>query len=166
MTAIPQQKTAVVTGAGSPNGIGRRVAAALAGQGWAVALIDVDPQGLGRVEDELKAQGYDALALPLDITDEAAVAQGFERVAAELPPVIGLANLAGIPCTDKVHECERATFDRVMAVNVTGSYLMIRAAAPSISFFWAGDIHIRPSSAMGGRWVKPSVRKRWTRPPS
>ena len=53
----------------------------------------------------------------------------FARIDAELPPVLGLVNLAGIPCTATVHECELGEFDRVMAVNVTGSYLMIKAAA-------------------------------------
>ena len=43
--------------------------------------------------------------------------------------MVGLVNLAGIACTATLHECELAEFDRVMAVNVTGSYLMIKAAA-------------------------------------
>ena len=140
MTTLPQQRTAVVTGAGSPAGIGRRVAAALAADGWAVALVDANADGMAQVETELNGQGVGALAIPLDITDEAAIAAAFERIEAELPPVLGLVNIAGIPCTDTVHECDRATFDRVMAVNVTGSYLMIKAAAPSMIAAGVGRI--------------------------
>ena len=140
MSTLPQRRTAVVTGAGSPAGIGPRVAAALAADGWAVALVDANADGMAQVELELKGQGVGALAIPLDITDEAAIAAAFERIEAELPPVLGLVNIAGIPCTDTVHECDRATFDRVMAVNVTGSYLMIKAAAPSMIAAGVGRI--------------------------
>jgi len=132
MTSIPTEKTAVVTGAGSPAGIGRRVAAALAEDGWALALVDTNAEGLAAAEGELKQAGHRALAVPLDITDEAGIAGAFQAIAAALPPVIGLVNVAGMACTDAVHECERSTFDRVMAVNVTGSYLLIKAAAPSM----------------------------------
>jgi NAD(P)-dependent dehydrogenase (short-subunit alcohol dehydrogenase family) len=140
MTTLPLQRTAVVTGAGSPAGIGRRVAAALAADGWAVALVDVDAEGVAAAEAELEGQNVGTLAIALDITDEAAIAVAFERIASELPPVLGLVNIAGVPCTDTVHECDRSTFERTMAVNVTGSYLMIKAAAPSMIAAGAGRI--------------------------
>jgi NAD(P)-dependent dehydrogenase (short-subunit alcohol dehydrogenase family) len=53
----------------------------------------------------------------------------FERLDTELPPVVALVNLAGIACTTTLHECQLSGFERVMAVNVTGSYLMLKAAA-------------------------------------
>ena len=132
VSTLPNDRTAVVTGAGGRAGIGRHVAAALAGDGWAVALIDIDTVGLAEVERDLVAVGHRVKAFPLDVTDESAIEETFGRIHAELPPVLGLANAAGIPCTETVHECERATFERVMAVNVTGSYLMIRHAAPTM----------------------------------
>jgi len=127
---LPASRTAVVTGAGGPAGIGRVTAMALAEQGWSVALVDVNADGLAQVEAELRDAGHtDVLSLPLDITDEEAVAAAFARVDAELPPVVGLVNLAGIACQVPLHECSLAEFERVMAVNVTGSFLMLRAAA-------------------------------------
>lgn len=140
MSSIPQQKTAVVTGAGSPAGIGRKVADALAEAGWALALVDADADGLAQAEAELGAAGHQVLAFPLDVSDEGGIEAAFARIASELPPVIGLVNLAGIPCTQAVHECDRATFDKVMAVNVTGTYLMIKAAAPSMIAAGVGRI--------------------------
>ena len=128
--SLPDARTAVVTGAGGPAGIGRVTARVLAEQGWHVALVDVNAEGLAEVEAELRSAGHEGvLSLPLDITSEPAVEEAFARIDAELPPVVGLVNLAGIACPVPLHECTLAEFERVMAVNVTGSFLMLKAAA-------------------------------------
>ena len=130
LTQLPDQRTAVVTGAGGPAGIGRVTARLLAEDGWHVALIDINAEGLAAVEAELREAGHQNLiAIPTNIASESSVTEAFEKIDAELPPVVGLVNLAGIACTATLHECELAEFDRVMGVNVTGSYLMIKAAA-------------------------------------
>ena len=130
MTSLPEQRTAVVTGAGGPNGIGRVTAGKLAEDGWSVALIDVNKEGLAAVEKELREAGHtNVLALPVDITSESAVADAYQQIDDALPPVVGLVNLAGIACPVTLHECSLEQFDRVMAVNVTGSFLMLKAAA-------------------------------------
>jgi NAD(P)-dependent dehydrogenase (short-subunit alcohol dehydrogenase family) len=129
-TALPAERTAVVTGAGGPAGIGRVTARLLAENGWQVALIDVNTDGLAAVEAELREAGHSrVLAVPTNIASESSVAEAFERIDAELAPVVGLVNLAGIASQAMLHECDLAEFERVMAVNVTGSYLMIKAAA-------------------------------------
>lgn len=133
--------TAVVTGAGGPAGIGRATARALAANGWHVALIDISADGLAAVEQELRDAGYDdVLAVPTDISSADAVAEAFDRIDASLPPVLGLVNLAGIACQTPLHECDVDEFERVMAVNVTGSYLMLRAAAARMIPQGAGRI--------------------------
>lgn len=127
---LPDQRTAVVTGAGGPAGIGRATARVLAQSGWYVALVDINADGLAALETELHDAGHaGVLAVPTDITAEDSVGDLFARIDVELPPVVALINLAGIACTATLHECELAEFERVMAVNVTGSYLMIKAAA-------------------------------------
>jgi NAD(P)-dependent dehydrogenase (short-subunit alcohol dehydrogenase family) len=138
---LPADRTAVVTGAGGPAGIGRVTAAELARQGWHVALVDVDAEGVQRVGAELVDAGWPGvLALPLDVTDERAVEEAFARIDAELPPVAGLVNLAGIACTTPLHEASLAEFERVMAVNVTGSFLMLRAAAARMIALGVGRV--------------------------
>jgi NAD(P)-dependent dehydrogenase (short-subunit alcohol dehydrogenase family) len=127
---LPDRRSAVVTGAGGPAGIGRVTARTLAENGWHVALVDINADGLAAVEAELRGAGHsDVLAVPTDIASEASVKEAFERIDAELPPVVGLVNLAGIACPTPLHECELKEFERVMAVNVTGSFLMLKAAA-------------------------------------
>jgi NAD(P)-dependent dehydrogenase (short-subunit alcohol dehydrogenase family) len=128
--ALPDRRTAVVTGAGGPAGIGRVTAQVLAESGWAVALVDINADGLSAVEAELRGAGHeDLLAVPADIASESSVNEAFDRIDGALPPVVGLVNLAGIACPTALHECDLKEFERVMAVNVTGSFLMLRAAA-------------------------------------
>ncbi|HEX7537349.1 MAG TPA: SDR family oxidoreductase [Dermatophilaceae bacterium] len=127
---IPADRTAVVTGAGGTAGIGRIVARTLAEGGWHVALIDNNADGLATVEQELKDLGYEnVLAIATDITSKDSVAAAFSTIDEKLPPVVALVNLAGIASPVALHEIELEDFERVMAVNVTGSYLMLKAAA-------------------------------------
>jgi NAD(P)-dependent dehydrogenase (short-subunit alcohol dehydrogenase family) len=126
---LPDPRSAIVTGAGGPAGIGRVTARMLAENGWHVALVDINAEGLASVEKELRA-GYDnLLSVPTDIASESSVAEAYQQIDSELPPVVGLVNLAGIPCPVPLHECSLDEFERVMAVNVTGSFLMLKAAA-------------------------------------
>jgi NAD(P)-dependent dehydrogenase (short-subunit alcohol dehydrogenase family) len=128
---LPEARTAVVTGAGGPAGIGRVTARVLAENGWHVALVDINADGLAAVEAELRQAGHaNLLAVPTDIASESSVNNAYDQIDAGLPPVVGLVNLAGIACPVPLHECELKEFERVMAVNVTGSFLMLRAAAP------------------------------------
>lgn len=130
MSQIPQEKTAVVTGAGGPNGIGREVARQLLQQGWQVALVDNNSEGLAVVEKQLREQGLDKfLSCPTDVSDEQSVASTFDAIRKQLAPVVALVNFAGIACPIPLHECDKETFDRVMAVNVTGSFLMLKQAS-------------------------------------
>jgi NAD(P)-dependent dehydrogenase (short-subunit alcohol dehydrogenase family) len=127
---LPDHRTAVVTGAGGPAGIGRVTARVLAENGWHVALVDINAEGVAGVAAELREAGHtDVLELPMDITSESSVRDAFDRLDAELPPVVGLVNLAGVASPTALHECDLKEFDRVMAVNVTGSYLMLKASA-------------------------------------
>jgi NAD(P)-dependent dehydrogenase (short-subunit alcohol dehydrogenase family) len=127
---LPDPRTAVVTGAGGPAGIGRVTARVLAENGWHVALVDINADGLAAVESELREAGHsNLLAVPTDIASESSVNDAFDRIDAALPPVVGLVNLAGVACPTPLHEAEVKEFERVMAVNVTGSFLMLRAAA-------------------------------------
>lgn len=127
---FPEQRTAVISGCGGPRGIARSVARRLADEGWNIVAVDIDP----RVEEfatELSGEHAElkVLGLVLDISDEQAVAAAFARIKAEMPPVIGLANVAGIACPVPLLEMEAALFDKVMAVNCRGTMLMMKYAA-------------------------------------
>jgi NAD(P)-dependent dehydrogenase (short-subunit alcohol dehydrogenase family) len=113
LTPFPDPRTAIVTGAGGPAGIGRVTARLLAENGWHVALVDINTDGLASVERELRDAGHSGLlALPTDIASESSVAGAYEQIDSDLPPVVGLVNLAGIACPAPLQECSLEEFER------------------------------------------------------
>lgn len=116
------EKVAVVTGAA--RGIGRRVAIELAGRGYAVAANDLEaPEAtLG----ELRRAGAEALALPGDVSSEAAVRGMAAAVREAFGRVDVLVNNAGISLIKPAEATTPAEWRRVMEVNLTGPFLMCR----------------------------------------
>jgi len=140
-TEFPHARTAVVTGAGGLRGIGREVARTLAAEGWALALVDRDAGGLRQVREELVAAGHTAVDIPADVTDEESVRRIYQAVdEADLPPVVGLVNLAGVPSPTPLADQSLEEWNRVMAVSATGSFLMLRGAAPRMRAAGVGRI--------------------------
>jgi 2-hydroxycyclohexanecarboxyl-CoA dehydrogenase len=132
-TSLPAQRTAIVTGAGSARGIGRATAARLARAGWAVAVLDVD----GAAAEEAAARIAAAHPVPargiaVDITDEAAVDAAVGAVESALPPVVGLANVAGVSSPVDFLDVTTAEWDRVFAVNMRGTFLVTRRVVPAM----------------------------------
>lgn len=118
----------VVTGAA--NGIGAAVVAELRARGVAVALLDRDRDRLDaiRTDAETSDAGAPLLAVPCDVTSAQSVDQAFEDVTAKLGAVRGLVVSAGIDRGGPTHEFSYESWDEVIAVNLTGAFLTIRAA--------------------------------------
>ncbi len=115
-------KVAVVTGAA--RGIGREVALELAGRGYKVAAND-----LSTLQDtlcELERVGAEMLAIPGDVSDEAAVREMVRSVIRNFGEVSVLVNNAGISHVIPVEETTLANWNRTLAVNLTGPFLMCR----------------------------------------
>ncbi|MHA2787569.1 SDR family NAD(P)-dependent oxidoreductase [Corynebacterium sp. S7] len=112
-------KVALVTGAGS--GMGLATARAFAGAGAAVALVDKQKSAVQAVADELRAQGYSAVALEADVTDEAQVAAAVEATVREFGRIDMAFNNAGIMNTpvDAAEETGEA-YDQVVDINLRG----------------------------------------------
>ncbi|EWS81595.1 short-chain dehydrogenase [Brachybacterium phenoliresistens] len=129
-SGFPEKRTAVVTGAGAPRGIGRHVARKLAAGGWDLAVLDIDGDAVEAFAAELAAEsGRTVVGIGVDIADPASVEAAFARIDETLPPVIAEVNLAGIASPASLFELDEATFDRVMAVNAKGTLFMMQAAA-------------------------------------
>lgn len=126
--AFPERRTAVITGVGAPRGIGRVVARRLAAEGWSVGLIDISEDGVREFTDELRGEGVDAVGVPTDITSPDSVQAAMAAFDAQLPPVVGLVNLAGVPSPTPLLELGIDEWNRTMAVNATGTLVMMQAA--------------------------------------
>lgn len=126
-------RTAIVTGAGSLRGIGRATAHRLARDGWAVAMLDLDVDGASAMAAEVSAEyGIAALGLAVDVSSEASVRTAVGEIERVLPPVAGLANLAGISSPTDFLDVTVVEWDHVMAVNLRGVFLMAQAVLPGM----------------------------------
>src|SRR5690606_31248910 len=118
-------RTAVVTGAGSPRGIGRAAADRLARDGWAIAVLDIDADGARATAAEIgRERGVPALGVGVDVSDQASVDAAIAEVEAGLPPIVGLANVAGIASPVPFLNETVESWDRVFAVNARGTFLV------------------------------------------
>ncbi|MFC0672745.1 SDR family NAD(P)-dependent oxidoreductase [Brachybacterium hainanense] len=133
-TAPAAQRTAVVTGGAAPRSIGRATAHRYAREGWAVVVVDRDEAGAREVAEEIAAQhGVPTLSFGVDVTSSADVDAAAAAVAAsDLPAVGALANIAGIPSPVPFLEVSDELWDRIIAVNLTGSFYTSRAFVPQM----------------------------------
>ncbi|MFN0264364.1 SDR family NAD(P)-dependent oxidoreductase [Tepidamorphus sp. 3E244] len=120
------KSTAIVTGAA--RGIGLAIARRFLAQGWRVALVDIDAQTLGSIRGEMETP--DTLIIEADVSDPAQVARAVSETEAHFGRIDALVNNAGIAIFKPVLETSYEDWSRVLAVNLTGPFLTVQAAAP------------------------------------
>ncbi|HEU5485882.1 MAG TPA: SDR family NAD(P)-dependent oxidoreductase, partial [Microlunatus sp.] len=144
------ERVAVVTGAA--RGIGAAIAHRLAGQGMAVAAVDLDTDGSARTANGIVEAGGRAITVGADVGEEAAARHAIERAAAELGPVTVLVNNAGIIRDNLLFKMTTDDWDAVMNVHLRGAFLMSRAAqAHMIDAKWGRIVNLSSTSALGNR---------------
>jgi len=141
-------RVVLVTGAG--RGIGRALAYAFAGAGAKVALLGKTKKNLLEVQKELKDSGASTFVVAADVADEGAVSRAVAAVEQQLGPVDVLVNNAGIFAAAPVEKMDAVVFDRVLAVNLRGPFLMSRAVLPGMKSRKRGHI-VNISSTAGRR---------------
>lgn len=141
-------KTALVTGSG--RGIGQAIAMALARVGTNLVLTARTQQEIDQVASVTTDLGAETLAISGDVAQDGTADAAVRAALHKFEAIDILVNNAGFSIKAPVHQTELADWDRVIAVNLRGSFLFVRAVAPQMVERGAGTI-IGVSSAAGLR---------------
>jgi 2-hydroxycyclohexanecarboxyl-CoA dehydrogenase len=140
---------AVVTGGAS--GIGRSICHHLARHGNPVAIVDIDGEGAERVAKELRGDGARVLACRADTSVRSDVDQAIQMARSEFGPVGILVTSAGVAQFEPFGEITLDSWNRVLAINLTGTFHCVQAALPDmVEARWGRVVMISSSSAQRG----------------
>ena len=141
-----QGKTALITGAA--RGIGLEFARAYIAEGARVALADINADAVSAAAESL---GPQAIAVQMDVTKPDSIDAGFAEVIGAFGHLDILINNAALFTAAPVEEITRADYDRVMAVNMTGAFFCMQAAAKHMIARGQGGKIINMASQAGRR---------------
>ena len=131
-------KVCLITGGGS--GIGRASAVLFAAEGASVAVADIDLDAAAGTVALIEVAGGTARQYLVDVTDPASTDALAAAVVADFGRIDVLFNNAGIAGVGRLHETSVELWDRVMAVNVRGVFLVARAVLPHMIAAGRGSI--------------------------
>lgn len=139
-------RVAVVTGGAS--GLGEAICAGLAADGHRVAVLDLDGEAAEKVAAGLRDHGGEAVGITVNVADERAVENAFATVRTGFGPVGILVTSAAIGGFTRLDRITLDEWNRYLAVNLTGTFLTLRAAlADMVAAGWGRIVTI--SSAAG-----------------
>lgn len=142
-------RVAIVTGGAS--GIGLGVARRFAADGHRVAILDLNRFAADEAAAEIAGRGAQITAVEADVAGRRSVDAAFAKVRGELGPIEILVTSAGIEAFDPVLDITSEKWDRVLAVNLTGTFNCVQAALPDMLHAgWGRIVTISSSSAQSG----------------
>src|ERR1700685_4019324 len=151
-------KVAVVTGAAS--GIGKQIALTLSAAGAAVGIADLNQDGANAVAAETPKGGGKAIGVAMDVTNEEAVNQGIDKVAAEFGGVDILISNAGIQIVNPIENYAFSDWKKMLAIHVDGAFLTTKAALKYMypadrggTVIYMGSVHSHEASPLKSAYV-------------
>ena len=131
--------------------MGTAICRRLAERGDRVAVLDVNGEATEKVAKELEADGLAAVGVPVDVSDRGAVDAALDEVRAAFGPVEIMVTSAGIEGFVEFLDITPTAWDRMMAVNLSGTFHCLQAAVPDmIAGGWGRIVTISSSSAQHG----------------
>ena len=150
-------KVAIVTGAAS--GIGREIALRFAAEDGISVIADLNLDAAEATAREIRATGAAAVAVAMNVTDEAAVEKGVADTMAKYGRIDVLVSNAGIQIVSPIVEFPFADWKRLLAIHLDGAFLTTKAclkhmyAAKSGSVIYMGSVHSKEASVLKAPYV-------------
>lgn len=149
MAARLANKNVVITGAGS--GIGFEMARLFGREGARVSIIERDGTLAEKAEAELRKEGMEAVAFCVDVTDAQGIAESFGKIMSRYAGMVHvLVNNAGIADFGSVEGATLDSWERVMAVNVTGTFLCSQAVLSQMKQHGGAIINVASIAGLVG----------------
>ena len=151
-------KVCVVTGAAS--GIGKRIAEVYAGAGGKVVIADLKLDAAEATANGIRDAGGDALAVAMDVTDEAQVVDGIAKAVAHYGRIDVLVSNAGIQIVNKVTDFSYADWKKMLAIHLDGAFLTTRECLRDMetrrsggAIIYMGSVHSHTASRLKAPYV-------------
>ena len=142
-------RVAVVTGAAS--GIGLAIGRRLAERGDRVALLDLQGDAVQRAAEDMRATGAQVIAAKVDVTHRGEVDDALDEVRKKLGPVEIMVTSAGLDAFEPFTDITIESWERILAINLTGTFHCLQAAVPDmLAARWGRMVTISSSSAQSG----------------
>ena len=153
-----KDKVAVVTG--SASGIGREIAELFAKEGAKVVIADLNEDAANATAKEIKAKHGQAMGVKMDVTNEAEVDSGIEKVINAFGPIDVLVSNAGIQHIDPIDKLALKDWKKLLAIHLDGAFLTTRASIRSMyasgqggSIIYMGSVHSKEASPLKAPYV-------------
>ncbi len=153
-----KDKVAIVTG--SASGIGKEIALEYSKEGAKVVIADLSIAAAQATADEINAGGGQAMAVEMNVTDEAAVDAGVAKVVEKFGGVDVLISNAGIQIISAIVDFRYDDWKKLMAIHADGAFLTTRAAMRAMiaqgkggSIIYMGSVHSHEASPLKSAYV-------------
>jgi 3-hydroxybutyrate dehydrogenase len=153
-----KNKVAIVTG--SASGIGRGIAETFAKEGAKVVIADLKLEEAQATADELKKAGHDAIAVSMDVSNEAQVEEGINQVIKAYDYIDILVSNAGIQIISPIEELPFASWKKMLAIQLDGAFLTTKACLKHMykrgkggSIIYMGSVHSKEASKLKAPYV-------------